>query len=184
MTDNEIIRALECHEDLSVNRNACERCPILNHWDCGGKMASNALALINRQKAEIERLEELVYLADSETANVRDLYFEEKSERAEAIKEFAEKLKELNSQHFIIWDEHIDNLVKEMVGEDAVDEATAAKAWERANVGADNAYGAYHLDQVIPVLQRTDDYVRRALEKKKDFLLAALAALEEADNAE
>lgn len=47
------------------------------------------------------------------------------------------------------------------------------------------AYGAYHLDQVILVLQRTDDYARRcALEKRKDFLLAAMAALEEvADNA-
>ena len=45
------------------------------------------------------------------------------------------------------------------------------------------AYGAYHLDQVIIALQRTDDYARIcALEKRKDFLLTALAALEDADN--
>ena len=42
------------------------------------------------------------------------------------------------------------------------------------------AYGAYHLDQVIFALQRTDDYARRcALEKRKEFLLEAMAALEE-----
>ena len=48
------------------------------------------------------------------------------------------------------------------------------------------AYGAYYLDQAIFALQRTDDYARRCvLEKRKDFLLAAMAALEEvADDAD
>ncbi len=54
MTDNEILKALECHSETSYNQNACERCPILNHCDCGGKMAQNALDLINRQKEIIE----------------------------------------------------------------------------------------------------------------------------------
>ena len=45
------------------------------------------------------------------------------------------------------------------------------------------AYGAYHLDQVILVLQKTDDYARRcALEKRKDFLLTAMVALEEVED--
>ena len=45
------------------------------------------------------------------------------------------------------------------------------------------AYCAYHLDRVILVLKHTDDYARScALEKRKDFLLAAMAALEEANN--
>ena len=117
----------------------------------------DALDLINRQKAEIKRLEELVYSADNEAANVRDLYKEEivrfkkhivfeiesayDRGRKAAIKEFAERLKEqypwkgdyLYSTKRTI--ENVDNLVKEMVGEDAVDEATVYKEWERANVG-------------------------------------------------
>ncbi len=44
------------------------------------------------------------------------------------------------------------------------------------------SYGAYHLDQVILAIQRTDDYARIcALEKRKDFLLAAIEALEKED---
>lgn len=54
MTDAEIKKALECHSEMSYDQNACEKCPILNHWDCGGKMAQHALDLINRQQAEIE----------------------------------------------------------------------------------------------------------------------------------
>ena len=45
------------------------------------------------------------------------------------------------------------------------------------------AYGAYHLDQAILALQNTDDDARRwAWEKRRDFLLAAMAALEEAED--
>ena len=55
MTDNEIIKALEC---CSVNAEGnCRGCPLLNDYSpCGVKLTTNALDLINRQKAEIERL--------------------------------------------------------------------------------------------------------------------------------
>lgn len=90
MTDNEIIKALEC---CSTYKGKCTDCPAFVKVDRSNckQVLFGAIEIINRQKAEIERLEELVYLADNETANVRDLYFEEKSERAEAIKEFCEK---------------------------------------------------------------------------------------------
>ena len=58
----------------------------------------------------------------------------------------------------------------------------AAQEWTVNDMTKEEAiaYGAYHLDQTILVLQRTDDYARRcALEKRKDFLLAAMEALEE-----
>lgn len=65
MTDNEIIKALECcshrNEDLP-----CDGCPAYNIAQmCMEDLMSDALDLINRQKAEIERLnknyEELIY---------------------------------------------------------------------------------------------------------------------------
>lgn len=37
--------------------------------------------------------------------------------QADAIKEFAERIKLLNQENLIIWNEQIDNLVKEMVGD-------------------------------------------------------------------
>lgn len=145
MTDNEIIKALECC--TTFPERMCGKCTLQE--ECLTELCvaeKNALDLINRQKAEIERLEELVYLADSETANVRDLYFEEKSERAEAIKEFAERLKANEREHcqwcnhsnkgsrsewcdelidghcrclgFSKFESKLDNLVKEMVGAD------------------------------------------------------------------
>ena len=55
MTDNEIIKALEC---CSVNAmGECKECPLLNDFSpCGVTLTTNALDLINRQKAEIDIL--------------------------------------------------------------------------------------------------------------------------------
>ena len=127
MTDNEIIKALECCRDNDNNLNM-EKCFGVCPYDgeCAGKFMQDALSLITRQKEEIERLKN------------RDLQVEvlEKLEReikAAAIKEFAEKVKETSLYEFIEeyfenaelcyearqdqFCEHIDNLVKEMVGE-------------------------------------------------------------------
>lgn len=51
MTDNEIIKALECCE-----YGACRDCPIYNDSTCMTRCREDALDLIYRQKAEIERL--------------------------------------------------------------------------------------------------------------------------------
>ena len=50
MTDNEIIKALECCSDSN-----CHECPIEG---CTDDIFRNALDLINRQKARIKELEE------------------------------------------------------------------------------------------------------------------------------
>ena len=58
MTDNEIIRALECY-NLQKNGD-CPECPLRysgDWWVCSEIILKNALDLINRQKAEIARLQ-------------------------------------------------------------------------------------------------------------------------------
>ena len=121
MTDNDIIKALQCCAD-------CFGCPAdcpLFEDDRACLLALNkpTLDLINRQKAEIERLTD-------EKENLRcvieDLSNNTEYAKAEAVKDFAEMLKEFYTDEDITDDMHcpigvikanIDNLVKEMVGE-------------------------------------------------------------------
>lgn len=88
MTDNEIIKALECCNGWD---GRCLNCPLNREGtNCKEKLNSYAFDLINRQKAEIERLKE--YNETLLTANV-DLWSEILDIKSEAIKEVAEKLK-------------------------------------------------------------------------------------------
>lgn len=81
-TDDEIVKALELHSNKDV---AClDKCPYAERHFCGSSMARDALALINRQKAELEDLREIVFMDRSEAI---------KNLKAEAIKEFAQRLK-------------------------------------------------------------------------------------------
>ena len=120
MTDTEIIKALECCKDNSFNSFSCEKCSY--HGTC-----EDALALINRQKAEIERLTAMVeaaedYLHPLPFKNAFDA--EILKAKAEAVKEFAEKLEKDLGDLFMV--NHpvvasiIDSLVKEMEGEHEV----------------------------------------------------------------
>ena len=69
-------------------------------------------------KAEIERL---TSMNQAKLDMIHDLRAELETAKAEAIKEFAEKLKKkaicIGEGEDILWVEHIDNLVKEMVGD-------------------------------------------------------------------
>ena len=106
MTDEQIIKALECckHDD-------CDNCPNC-FGNCESNLATHSLDLINRQKAEIERLEkENIALnrrampASGTILSVGNaLLFAENKEdyditintiKAEAIKEFENKILEL-----------------------------------------------------------------------------------------
>ena len=138
MTDNEIIKALECCKDLK-----CSECPKktnLFKTDCDVKLCQEAIDLINRQKAEIERLQkENEFHRKTITENAQRalevLVDEIDKAKIEAIKEFAERLKAtftkaingipINSKGFslrgeILHDAHmiIDHVKKEMVGDD------------------------------------------------------------------
>lgn len=83
------------------------------------------LDLITRQKSEIERLQKEANLV---SIQFQDLQEETDEIRVEAYKKFAEKLKEkseivhlfsvCNGHHYMVDIDDIDNLVKEMVGEE------------------------------------------------------------------
>lgn len=79
MTDEQIIKALDCcHSELG---NMCSICPLFDPDNdyCEDELHKNALNLINRQKAENEWLLQKLQQAKSE-----------------AIKEFAERLKSIS----------------------------------------------------------------------------------------
>ena len=117
MTDNEIIKAFECCA-TDVRENTCPKCAFHKKHRCSTLMLNAASDLINRQKAEIERLQ---------TRN-DELNILNKTAAQEAIKEFAERLKQnINESIGLYWDEiaggyylaedvidDIDNLVQEM----------------------------------------------------------------------
>ena len=154
MTDNEIIKALEC---CSTYKGKCTDCPAFVKVDRSNckQVLLGAIEIINRQREDIEKREKgLQFLQETIGKNESRWLDIVAEQRDEAIKEFAERLhchcqniinEEWNKKTcpaswadaYEEFDEVVDNLVKEMVGEDAVDEATAAKAWERANVGED-----------------------------------------------
>ena len=126
MTDKEIIKAFEQQVKLA---NKSNKMSIL-----GKLILDDVLDLINRQKAEIERLkkENTILSKNADTAfqdglnEAQDLYaLQIKNDiKAMAIKEFAERLKgivnfDIQRKRFDeeYMETEIDNLVKEMVGE-------------------------------------------------------------------
>ena len=113
MTDNEIIKALEC---CGCDNYQCDNCPYA-YKTC--TVYKDSLDLINRQKAEIERLRKKIEeLSEVLSDSIRIRYKEAKSE---AIKEFAERLKRyscrLKDGHDMVDVICIDNFVKEMAGD-------------------------------------------------------------------
>lgn len=131
-TDEEIKSSLEV---IATTQN-CNECKIRNcRWgtcNCSQITANAALDLINRQRAEIERLKECpkcVYEYDGEVTeycvqgpcpNFKTV----EQIKTEAYKEFAARLKsylllnEKGSTISVISFENIDNLLKEMVDEE------------------------------------------------------------------
>ena len=120
MTDNEIIKALECCTDEWYEN--CNECPYsIDAERCERmKLLEDILDLINRQQTEIERLQNTINdILDRQPILVERA---EKYAKSEAIKEFAEKLKEIvkfTDDTYECWEieGYIDNLVKELMGE-------------------------------------------------------------------
>lgn len=96
MTDNEIIKALEC-----CKKDDCDNCPN-DFGNCYANLSGYALDLINQQKAEIERLKEEREMLLKECKrcgrrkdkHIRKLKNQLKTARKKAVNEFAERLKE------------------------------------------------------------------------------------------
>ncbi len=130
MTDKEIIKALECCSKNPLNCRECGYKGRCNRIDCYDYLKRDAFDLINRQKVEIERLQKEVNLV---SALFQDLQERTDEIKAEAYKEFAEKIKKSIKENVDeawhrddgngIYDaeyvlDDIDNLLKEMVGEE------------------------------------------------------------------
>lgn len=128
LTDEEIIKNYEwC---IGCTSDRCRECTMDEQGFCEEELQDLALDLINRQKAEIERLNKKVEeLSDVLSGTIRIRYAKAKSE---AYKEFAEKIKmsikanvvetlcndakgAYNAEYVL---DDIDNLLKEMVGEE------------------------------------------------------------------
>jgi len=97
MTDKQVIKALECCvAKENCEEVSCEICPYCRVYDCKEVMLKNAIDLINRQKAENDRL----------LQKMQQL-------KSEAIKEFAKYMID-KSQNSIIQVSDIPDYAKEM----------------------------------------------------------------------
>ncbi len=107
MTDNEIIKALECCE-----KDDCDNCPN-DFGNCYANLAGYALDLINRQKAEIEALiagQETLqkYIAEqkAEIESLAKKYEMAVAEREANVKGFTadiERLEKDRKENFEMW---------------------------------------------------------------------------------
>ena len=132
-TEEEIIKALGiCVDNCKklLCHVSCKDCPYYHDMLCGVSVKSDALNLIRKQQAEIERLKcetgkllpkNCPYAMQMEVSNKLETII-----RAEAVKEFAERLKEMkyesiewaHGEHpYVVEESDIDNLVEEMVGD-------------------------------------------------------------------
>lgn len=103
MTDKQLLVILECCAS-DENIACCKKCALCEKYDCYSEVSQYALDLINRQQAEIEKLQKENYLLseNADTAfqdglnEAQELYAlqVEGEIKSEAIKEFAERLKE------------------------------------------------------------------------------------------
>ena len=122
---NETKKALAC----CVNAGNCVDCP-LNRGDIGGVCVRqnmiHAVELINHYEAEIERLKcdnsNIHRLFSDACKRVDELDKLNETVKAEAIKEFAERLEQSLERQYNAYGRlyvlrHIEKLVKEMVGE-------------------------------------------------------------------
>ena len=108
MTDEQIIKALKRCFTRGFDESDCYECPFYTATaKCTEDLRDSVLDFINRQKAEIERYKGVIKILENDVANAK----------YEAIKEFAERLKEkfgIADCIVTVDSNDIDDLVKEM----------------------------------------------------------------------
>lgn len=129
MTDNEIIKALDC----CANCESCDfeitNCPLVEEMECRSLLAQKALDLITRQQSEIERLQNILMCFMGALGKVRkiddideisliplmsELNKQYRAElKAQAYKEFADRLKELDGYYNHNFDDCVNLLVSD-----------------------------------------------------------------------
>ena len=100
MTDNEIVKMLECcKQEIDINGVICGECKKCPNYEgktglCKEDLPTVVLDLINRKQAEIESLKADKIIAERHEKDARELYkdvvIQLKTAKSEAIKEFAE----------------------------------------------------------------------------------------------
>ena len=117
MTDAEIIKALGCCAE--PKQEGCSHCLIADKCISGEiNICDCVLDLINRQRAEIERLKTFIEKDQGlilKLTNVPKDQYDNKI-KAEAIKEFAERVKQEINFPLAVW-KVFDDLIEEMVGD-------------------------------------------------------------------
>ena len=116
-TDEEVLAVLACCSNLSC----VDYCPLKGTDHCESKMSKAAYDLIIRQRAEIERLKSM---NQAKLDMIHDLRTDLEQAKTEAIKEFAERLKEKMNNlsrmdyhcdpYFLVSKDFIDKTAKEM----------------------------------------------------------------------
>lgn len=133
LTDNEIIKALEC-----CSKKNCKQCPNFSEdIECSEKLINLTLDYIARQlhelqeryeeaQAEIEKLKNENFILSQKRANIFEITEAYGRGKSETVKEFADRLKKdiFNTEYHIdrYYRRSIDKLVKEMVGKNNSDE--------------------------------------------------------------
>ena len=123
MTESEIMKALECctkHRSVTD----CKKCPCFKTFvECNKFLTRNALDLINRKNAEIERLQENTKIIMPARSQGKTQFIAKKynAVRAEAIKEFAERVVKITHRKYGFTNpyvaevlENLDQIAKEM----------------------------------------------------------------------
>ena len=97
MTDNEITKALKCcgRKHNEKNDTHCKECHFKSYLPCVAFLCDRTIDLINRQKAEIERLNEKY---SRMKFNLESL-LAERADHTEAIKEFSSRIERVLSLH-------------------------------------------------------------------------------------
>lgn len=121
-TDEEVIKALECCSKDVPLLNSCEGCPFAGE-KCAAFLPQTALDLINRQKAEVERLEHIRADLSKENDRLRSekdkLIKSYKVCVVDAVELFAERIKDNQNRLFncIYSEYHFGNMIETLVKE-------------------------------------------------------------------
>ena len=117
MTDNEIMKALDC----CANCESCDfettNCPLVEEMECRSLLAQKALDLTTRQQSEIERLKEEKSKLENKIDEIYPLVMQlpnaMQQAKSEAYKEFADRLKELDGYDNHTFDDCVNLLVSD-----------------------------------------------------------------------
>ena len=118
MTSEQIIKAMICCTNFPV----CDRdnCPYGESTNCATMLGKDVVELINRQKAEIERLKKLLAESEANENKAAKRFYKE------GVKDFAKRLKNITSsivlsggkhKYDVVTTQGIDYVLKDLAGE-------------------------------------------------------------------